>query len=179
MSEVFSPQSKTAPHVQTNRQESLGVPSKRPARQTSLQENFKRVLRREKKERDTSPFLRSAEFSYLKEEGGCSSRPSSLDDHNGPVDGVTGMREEASVAGVGSVVDEGFRPLLLFIPLRLGQDTFNIEYAAPLKVRVHSGHISDKVVLTRELYMCDCGHSHTKAVVATCCIVMTGPAMLC
>ena len=138
------------------------MPSKRPTRQTSLQENFKRVLRREKKERDTSPFLRSAEFSFLKDEGGCSS---SLDDHNGPVDGVTGEREEASAAGVGSVVGGGFRPLLLFIPLRLGQETFNIEYAAPLKVRVHSSHTVTctqeliRLLLSRELYTCDCAWS--------------------
>ena len=47
-------------------------------------------------------------------------------------------KEEELTAGVS---DKGsghlgyFRPLLLFIPLRLGQDSFNMEYAEALKVK--------------------------------------------
>ena len=47
-------------------------------------------------------------------------------------------KEEQLTAGVS---DKGskhlgfFRPLLLFIPLRLGQDSFNMEYAEALKVK--------------------------------------------
>lgn len=50
-------------------------------------------------------------------------------------------KEEELTAGVS---DEGsrhlgyFRPLLLFIPLRLGQDSFNMEYAEALKVKIVS-----------------------------------------
>ena len=48
--------------------------------------------------------------------------------------------EEKLTAGAGTSEDGGlgplsnFRPLLLFIPLRLGQDSFNMEYAVALKV---------------------------------------------
>lgn len=48
--------------------------------------------------------------------------------------------EEKLTAGAGASEDGGlgpfsnFRPLLLFIPLRLGQDSFNMEYAVALKV---------------------------------------------
>ena len=49
--------------------------------------------------------------------------------------------EEKLTAGAGVSEDGGlgpvsnFRPLLLFIPLRLGQDGFNMEYAVALKVK--------------------------------------------
>ena len=48
-------------------------------------------------------------------------------------------REEELTAGAGASEDglgplSNFRPLLLFIPLRLGQDSFNMEYAVALKV---------------------------------------------
>lgn len=49
--------------------------------------------------------------------------------------------EEKLTAGAGAAEDGGlgpvsnFRPLLLFIPLRLGQDGFNMEYAVALKVK--------------------------------------------
>lgn len=47
-------------------------------------------------------------------------------------------KEEELTAGVAEEGSEHlgyFRPLLLFIPLRLGQDCFNMEYAVALKVR--------------------------------------------
>ena len=52
----------------------------------------------------------------------------------------SGEEEEKLTAGAGASEDGGlgpvsnFRPLLLFIPLRLGQDSFNMEYAVALKV---------------------------------------------
>ena len=54
------------------------------------------------------------------------------------------LKEEELTAGAmgeGLGHQGNFRPLLLFIPLRLGQDSFNMEYAIALKViytyRVH------------------------------------------
>jgi hypothetical protein len=57
--------------------------------------------------------------------------------------------EEKLTAGAGASEDGGlgpvsnYRPLLLFIPLRLGQDGFNMEYAVALKVLevVSEGHL--------------------------------------
>ena len=63
---------------------------------------------------------------------------------------TTPPNEEKLTAGV---ADEGsghlgyFRPLLLFIPLRLGQDNFNMEYADALKVS-YSIHVDIRDYVT-------------------------------
>ena len=70
-----------------------------------------------------------SEFETLKE-------PSEVHHSDPPMS----REEENLTAGAGASEDGGlgplsnFRPLLLFIPLRLGQDSFNMEYAVALKV---------------------------------------------
>lgn len=130
---------KTPPTVDVSSEQSIGVTTaamSRITRQRSLHDKFTKALGN--KSLDTQPFLNPADFSFLdKPEVGeghvFSSLPKNLSPKEG-MDGVTGVREEVGVAGVGSVNSGSFRPLLLFIPLRLGQETFNMEYATPLKV---------------------------------------------
>lgn len=70
-----------------------------------------------------------SEFETLRE-------PSEVHHNDPPIS----REEEKLTAGAGASEDGGlgpvsnFRPLLLFIPLRLGQDSFNMEYAVALKV---------------------------------------------
>lgn len=138
---------KTRATVEFSTQQSMGVVTgvgSKTVRQRSLHHQFKKAL--QNGQNDESPLFDPSEFSVLDspslmvvddETTGC-------EDYSGTetvgqgvvsgVDGVTGVMEEASVAGVGSVRSGGFRPLLLFIPLRLGQETFNMDYVAPLKV---------------------------------------------
>ncbi len=135
---------KTPPTVDVSSEQSIGVTTasmSRVTRQKSLHDKFTKALRN--RSLDSPPFLSPTEFSFLdKPEVGDGHSFFSLPENVSPregVDAVTGVREEVGVTGVGSVNSRSFRPLLLFIPLRLGQETFNMEYAAPLKVS-HSVH---------------------------------------
>lgn len=136
---------KSSATVDVSNEQSLGVTSRdtsRLSKQESLHDKFSKTLESEKKPFVTSPsdfsFLDKAEFGEKRNispdcvDHGSSSLPDCL--NTAGLDGVTGVREEQGMAGVGSVTSGGFRPLLLFIPLRLGQETFNMEYAEPLKV---------------------------------------------
>ncbi len=131
--------------VDTSSQQSFGVTSNtvsRNVKQRSLHNKFSKALTIET---DLVQGVSPSDFSFLDKvefESGCaspgyvdhgsSSLPESL--NTASLDNVTGVREEKGMAGVGTVTSGGFRPLLLFIPLRLGQETFNMEYAEPLKV---------------------------------------------
>ncbi len=129
--------------VDISSQQSIGVTSgavSRNMQQRSLHDTFSKALKNESK-----PFVSPSDFSFLDKaefggrstspecgDHGCSSLPENL--NTAGLDDVTGVREEQGMAGVGTVTSGGFRPLLLFVPLRLGQETFNMEYAEPLKV---------------------------------------------
>ena len=146
----FNSPSKATPSVASTYEQSTGLITgnvPRAAKQKSLQETFSKALGRRKRE---EKFIKSSEFSLMEShmfhigEDPCerdhnkarclSSSPECVDDLSGlggtvsSVSSVTGVRGEASGGG------EQFRSLLLFIPLRLGQETFNMEYARPLMV---------------------------------------------
>jgi cysteine protease ATG4 len=53
-----------------------------------------------------------------------------MEDLKKPIDSLI---KEDDHAGAQIKSNDGFRPLLLFIPLRLGQEKFNVEYAEAIK----------------------------------------------
>ena len=101
---------------------------------------FHRLAGRRRGKKET--FIRSADFDRVGQKDSSSSDEGDDDCFPDEVDGAKGSE---------------FRSLLLFIPLRLGQEKFNLEYKEAVKVQHHAAymyiHGKDFLFFHRPVYL--------------------------
>ena len=92
---------------------------------------FPKLTRRRRRKKES--LIKSADFDHVGRQGH-THRPSSSSSSSSDVGDDDCFTNE-----VGGAEGSEFRSLLLFIPLRLGQEKFNLEYKEAVKVHIYSG----------------------------------------